>query len=78
MMAGSSMRYEFDRAGGKAIGAKVRLVSSILAAPLEIEQYVIECGGNLHCGRRSNPSAWGARAPCGKWDLSFPTDVVSG
>jgi hypothetical protein len=37
MMAGSSMRYEFDRAGGKAIGAKVRLVSSILAAPLEIE-----------------------------------------
>lgn len=42
MMAGSSMRYEFDRAGGKAIGAKVRLVGSILGAPLEVEEYVIE------------------------------------
>jgi len=42
MMAGSRMRHEFDGAGGKAIGAKVRLVGSILGAPLEIEEYVIE------------------------------------
>jgi hypothetical protein len=42
MMAGSSMRYEFDVARGKAVGATVRLIGSVLGAPLQIEECVIE------------------------------------
>jgi len=42
MMAGSSMRYEFDVARGKAVGAAVRLIGSVLGVPLEIEECVIE------------------------------------
>lgn len=41
MMAGSSMRYEFDDARGRAVGAKVRLGGSVLGVPLEIEECVI-------------------------------------
>jgi hypothetical protein len=42
MMAGSSMRYEFDGTLGRAPGARVRLLGSFLGAHLEIEEYVVE------------------------------------
>ena len=42
MMAGSSMRYEFDEARGRKLNAHVRLCGSILGMALEIEEQVIE------------------------------------
>jgi hypothetical protein len=42
MMAGSSMRYEFDEAHGRALGASIRLHGSFLGVPLEIEEQVTE------------------------------------
>jgi hypothetical protein len=42
MMAGSRMRYEFDEARGRRVGAHVRLRGSILGVPLDIEERVIE------------------------------------
>jgi hypothetical protein len=42
MMAGSSMRYEFDEAHGRAVGARIRLRGAFLGASLEIEQRVAE------------------------------------
>ncbi|HEU4593035.1 MAG TPA: SRPBCC family protein [Steroidobacteraceae bacterium] len=40
MMAGSSMRYEFDAARGRAVGAGVRLIGSFLGQDLEIEEFI--------------------------------------
>jgi hypothetical protein len=42
MMAGSSMRYEFDESRGKRVGALVRLRSSFLGMSLQIEECVLE------------------------------------
>jgi hypothetical protein len=42
MMAGSSMRYEFDEARGRTVGARIWLRGAFLGAPLEIEQQVTE------------------------------------
>jgi len=42
MMAGSAMRYEFDEARGRATGAAVRLLGSVLGIRLEIEERVTE------------------------------------
>jgi len=42
MMAGSRMRYDFDRARGRKLGACVRLSGSILGLKLQIEEQVVE------------------------------------
>ena len=42
MRAGSRMRYEFDDARGRRVGARVRLHGSILGLPLDIEERVVE------------------------------------
>ena len=44
MMAGSRMQYEFDAAGGRAVGGLVRLRGSLLGVPLLIEERVTERG----------------------------------
>ena len=42
MMAGSRMRYEFDEAKGRSVGASVRLRGSFLGLSLDIDERVIQ------------------------------------
>lgn len=42
MMAGSRMRYEFDEARGRRVGASVRLRGSFLGLSLDIDERVTE------------------------------------
>ena len=42
MMAGSRMRYQFDAARGRAVGARVQLTGSILGIGLAIDEEVSE------------------------------------
>jgi hypothetical protein len=42
MMAGSTMRYEFDDGKGRRLGSRVRLLGSFLGLKLEIDERVID------------------------------------
>lgn len=42
MMAGSRMRYEFDEARGRRVGAFIRLLGSFLGLSIQIEEKVTE------------------------------------
>lgn len=42
MMAGSSMQYSFDEAGGRAVGSKIAMEGSILGFKLSVEELVTE------------------------------------
>jgi hypothetical protein len=48
MMAGSAMRYEFDAARGRKLGAKVRIVGAFLGIKLVIDEEISRYEPPLH------------------------------